>query len=305
MKRNAPAPEGTSVDPPPSLDTLVLQPFKRAITAQVVALFNDQAQGEKPVRRRDEGLFGPNSVAWRVHGDVTSMMVGGISGLLLQMLHPAVLAGVWDHSNFRADMHGRLRRTARFIAITTYGDRVTAETTIARIRGIHAQVSGLLPDGTPYHANDPALLAWVHVTEAMSFLNGWIRYAEPGMSPGDQDRYFGEIAQIGLALGADPVPHDRAKAQSLIKAMRPELRYDRRTRNVARLVLDRRIDNAAAEIAQALTMQASVDLLPDWARTMHGWSTSPWSRPLVRAGTFGMARTLRWAFRQTSYREST
>jgi uncharacterized protein (DUF2236 family) len=30
--------------------------------------------------------------------------------LLLQMLHPAVLAGVWDHSNFRSDMHGRLRR---------------------------------------------------------------------------------------------------------------------------------------------------------------------------------------------------
>jgi uncharacterized protein (DUF2236 family) len=48
------------------------------------------------------------------------MMIGGVSGLLLQMLHPAVLAGVWDHSDFRADMHGRLRRTAKFIAVTTY-----------------------------------------------------------------------------------------------------------------------------------------------------------------------------------------
>ena len=54
---------------------------------------------------------------------MTSMMVGGVAGLLLQMLHPAVLAGVWDHSNFRNDMHGRLRRTARFIALTTYGGR--------------------------------------------------------------------------------------------------------------------------------------------------------------------------------------
>ena len=290
--------------PPPSLDTLVLQPVKRAITAQVVALFNDQARGEKPIVRRDDGLFGPNSVAWRVHGDVTSMMVGGISGLLLQMLHPAVLAGVWDHSNFRADMHGRLRRTARFIAVTTYSDRVAAETTIARIRKVHAQVHGLLLDGTPYQANDPALLAWVHVTEAESFLNAWIRYSEPGMSRRDQDRYFDETAQVGQALGADPVPRNRAEARTLIRAMQPQLQYDRRTRSVARLVLDRRLDNKAAEMLQALTLQAGVDLLPDWARTMHGWPDSPLGRPLIRAGTFGMARTLRWAFKQNSYRPS-
>jgi uncharacterized protein (DUF2236 family) len=93
--------------------------IKHAIATRVSALFNDRARGEAPVKRRPDGLFGPRAVAWRVHGDVTSMMVGGIAALLLQMLHPAVLAGVWDHSNFRTDMHGRLRRTARFIALTT------------------------------------------------------------------------------------------------------------------------------------------------------------------------------------------
>ncbi len=292
-------PSNASSDPL-SLEALVLQPVRRAITSQVVALFNDQARGDKPVVRQDDGLFGPDSVAWRVHGDVASMMVGGISGLLLQMLHPAVLAGVWDHSNFRADMHGRLRRTARFIAVTTYGDRGAAETIIKRIRTIHDHVSGTLPDGTPYYANDPALLAWVHVTEAISFLDAWIRYAQPAMSQDDQDRYFAEVAQVGLALGADPVPRTRAEARELVRVMRPQLRYDRRTRKVARLVLDRRMDNAAAEKLQALTMQAGVDLLPDWAKAMHGWSSSPFSGPLVRAGTFGMAQTLRWAFQQNS-----
>lgn len=281
------------------------QPVRRAITAQVVALFNDQARGETPVARRDDGLFGPGSVAWRVHGDVTSMMVGGISGLLLQMLHPAVLAGVWDHSNFRADMHGRLRRTARFIAVTTYGDRSAAAAAIERVRGIHARVHGHLPDGTPYRADDPSLLAWVHVTEAVSFLNAWIRYAEPGMSRSDQDRYFGELAQIGSALGADPVPRDRAEAGALIQAMRPQLRYDRRTRKVARLVLDRKLDNPAADVLQAVIMQAGVDLMPSWARTKHGWTSPSLGRPLVRAGTFGVARTLRWAFQQNSYRQNT
>jgi uncharacterized protein (DUF2236 family) len=281
--------------PPPQAG--LTRPVKDAIAAQVVALFNDRARGETPVRRRADGLFGPGSVAWRVHGDVTSMMVGGIAGLLLQMLHPAVLAGVWDHSKFRADMQGRLRRTARFIALTTYGGRDEAEAVIARVRGIHGHVRGTLADGTPYAANDPSLLAWVHVTETTSFLNAWRRYAEPSMSAADQDRYFAETAQIGAALGADPVPRNRADTRRMIEAMRPQMRCDGRTREVARLVLTQRPPNRIAEPLQALTLQAGVDLLPDWARQLHGLPSPVLSRPLVRAGTLGIARTLRWAFR--------
>lgn len=274
----------------------IAQPVKQAIAAQVVALFNDRNRGEKPVARRTDGMFGPGAVAWRVHGDVTSMMVGGVAGLLLQMLHPAVLAGVWDHSNFRADMHGRLRRTARFIALTTYGGRAEAEAVIARVRRIHDAVRGTLPDGSPYVANDPALLAWVHVTEATSFLDAWIRYAEPAMPAADQDRYFAEMAQVADALGADPVPRGRAEARRLIEAMRPHMRCDGRTREVARIVLRQRAPSVMAEPLQALTMQAGIDLLPPWARRMHGLPNPALGRPLVRAGTLGIARTLRWAF---------
>jgi uncharacterized protein (DUF2236 family) len=277
--------------------TRLARPIKRAIAAQVVALFNDRSRGEKPVVRRPDGLFGPHSVAWRVHGDVTSMMVGGIAGLLLQMLHPAVLAGVWDHSNFRSDMHGRLRRTARFIALTTYGSQEEAEATIARVRGIHDRVRGTRPDGRAYAANDPALLAWVHVTEASCFLKAWMRYAEPGMSGADQDRYFGEMAQIASALGANPIPRSRSEARALIAAMRNELVCDARTREVARLVLTQPARNRMAEPLQALTLQAGVDLLPDWARGMHRLTSPSLARPLVRVGMFGMAQTLRWAFR--------
>ena len=277
------------------LDALA-RPLKDAITGNVRALFNDRARGEAPVTRRTDGLFGPQAVAWRVHGDVTTMLVGGVSGLLLQMLHPAVLAGVWEHSNFRADMHGRLRRTARFIALTTYGGRDEAEAAIARVRRIHAGVAGALPDGTRYAAGDPRLLAWVHVTETTSFLAAWIRYAEPRMSAGSQDRYFDEMARIGTALGADPVPRNRREAGELIQSMRPELRVDERTREVARLVLDQRAPTPAAEPFQGLVMRAGVDLLPGWARRMHGRDAPPITRPLLRAGTFGLARTLRWAF---------
>ena len=271
--------------------------LKASIRQQVVSLFNDPRRGEAPVMRSPEALFAPSSVVWRVHGDVGTMMVGGIASLMMQMLHPSVLAGVWDHSNFRADMHGRLRRTARFISMTTYGERGAAEKAIATVRRVHDQVTGTLPDGTPYSANDPALLAWVHVTETTSFLDAWIRYGEPLMSRADQDTYFAQMAQIGEALGADPLPRSRAEARRIIQAMRSQLKVDARTREVAALILKGETGPRMAEAPRKLAMQAAIDLLPAWARTMHGFSVSPLERPLVRAGTFGVAQTLRWAFR--------
>ncbi|WP_066798766.1 oxygenase MpaB family protein [Sphingomonas soli] len=272
-------------------------PIKRMLIAQVRKTFNDQARGETPVVRQPDGLFGPQSVCWRVHGDVVTMMVGGVSALLLQMLHPAVLAGVWDHSAFRQDMLGRLRRTARFIAVTGYDSREAAESAIQKVREVHTRVKGVLPDGTPYAADDPRLLAWVHVTEAMCFLDAWIRYAEPRMTMADQDRYFAEFAIIAEKLGADPVPRSRAEAEALICGMRPELRADSRTREVARLVLEQPAPSLAARPAQKMIFQAAVDLLPPWARAMHGLSAPLLTRPMVRTGTAGMAGVFRWAFR--------
>jgi uncharacterized protein (DUF2236 family) len=271
--------------------------LKSALIGQVRAVFNDQARGERPVVRSPDGLFGPQSVVWRVHGDVTTMMVGGVTALLLQMLHPAVLAGVWDHSSFRGDMLGRLRRTARFIAVTGYAAREEAEAAIAKVRDVHTRVRGVLPDGTPYTADDPRLLAWVHVTEAVSFLDAWKRYAEPRMSLADQDRYFAEFAIIAEALGADPIPRSRAEAGALIDAMRDELVADERTREVARLVLSQPAPNLAMKPFQTLAFQAAADLLPDWARRMHGLRSPALAAPAVRIGTRGIAETLRWAFR--------
>jgi uncharacterized protein (DUF2236 family) len=271
--------------------------LKRALIGQVRAVFNDQAKGEKPVVRTPDGLFGPQAAAWRVHGDVITMMAGGVTALLLQMLHPAVLAGVWDHSTFRSDMLGRLRRTARFIAVTGFDTREAAEAAIEKVREVHTRVKGTLPDGTPYSADDPRLLAWVHVTETVSFLGAWIRYAEPGMSLADQDRYFAEFAIIAEALGADPIPRTRAAAEALIEEMRGELFADARTREVARMVLTQPAPNRAVKPIRDMIFAAAVDLLPDWACEMHGLSGPGLTTPAIRAGTRGMAATMRWVFR--------
>jgi uncharacterized protein (DUF2236 family) len=270
--------------------------LRRRVVGDVRALFNDQAKGEQPTPMSDSALFARGSVIWRVHGDVTTMMVGGISALLMQMLHPLALAGVWDHSRFRDDMIGRLRRTARFIAVTTYGDRAEAEKLIGQVRRAHDSVKGARPDGTIYAASDPHLLAWVHVCEAISFLDGWIRYGEPGMSRADQDRYFAESAVVARMLGAGPVPETRAEADAILRSMRHELLVDARTREVCKIILSQRPDDARGAMAQSVITDASVALLPQWARAMHGFRPSPLKAPLVHLGTFGMAQTLRWAF---------
>ena len=276
-------------------------PLRRALVSQVRATFNDQSRGEKPVPASDDALFPRGSVIRRVHGDVTSMMVGGIAALLTQMLHPKALAGVWDHSDVHADMLGRLRRTARFIAVTTFGHRDRAEAAIGRVKAIHEQVSGMLPDGTGYRATDPWLLAWVHVAGAVNFLDGWRRYAEPRMSRRDQDRYFAESGEIARLLAADPVPSTRAEAERLVCRFQAELRADQRTRTFRDLVLKTPSRSFKDAPVQMLLMNAAVDLMPPFAREMHGLSR-PILPPVLRGATYGIASTLRWAFASEHYR---
>lgn len=285
------------------LPSLATRPLQHLLVGRVRAVFNDRARGEQPVIRSGDALYPEHSVIWRVHGDVTTMMVGGVSALLLQMLHPAALAGIWDHSTFREDMLGRLRRTARFIAVTTYADRADALAAIDRVRQVHDRVKGTLPEGTPYSANDPHLLAWVHVTEALCFLDAWIRYGEPGMSRADQDIYFAQFADVARRLGAAPVPESRAEAEALVKQLRPKLRADARTREVARLVLRQKASTPAAVPVQKIIMEAAVDLLPYWARALHSLPSRHLSRPVVRLSTAMVASSLRWAFASDRHSE--
>lgn len=270
---------------------------RSALVKRVQGVFNDRARGEQPVVRSDHALFPPGSPIWRVHGDVTTMMIGGVTALLLQMLHPAALAGVWDHSTFRDDMLGRLRRTARFIAVTTFGERMDAEAAIARVRQMHEHVRGTLGDGTAYAASDPRLLAWVHVCEALGFLDAWLAFGDPGMRLAEQDRYFAQAGVVAAALGADPVPQTRAEAEALVMSFLPELSANARTRDVARMVLTQPSPSLSMAPVQTVLMHAAVDVLPRWAKEMHGLDLLPLSGPLVRTGAFAVAHTLRWAFR--------
>ena len=275
--------------------------LRQQLVQRVRAVFNDPQQGEHSIAMSDDALFAADTPIRMVHADVVAMMVGGIRGLLLQMLHPHALQGVLDHSNFRSDMHGRLRRTARFIAVTTYGHRDEAQAAIERVNRIHTAVQGQLPDGTLYSARDPRTLAWVHLAEATSFLAAYVALVRPAMPHSERDEYFRQFAAVARALGADPVPVTQHEAEQLLTDFRAELRASPQAREIASLVLDQRPVGAPVAVQKALGSEA-VALLPPYARSMLGLDRPGLLALPLRAATRGMGGTLRWAFGQSHRR---
>ncbi|MGO1540476.1 MAG: oxygenase MpaB family protein [Luteimonas sp.] len=235
----------------------------------------------------DPGLFGPDSVTWRIHADFPGMLSGGLCALMLQTLHPRALAGVWDHSNFRDDLVGRLRRTTAFVAGTTYAGRAEAERLIARVVAIHGKVRGTTADGQRYSADDPGLLTWVHVTEAHGFLQGYRRYSPNALPDGAADRYYDEVRRVAEALGARAVPASEAQVRAYLEEMRGELRCDARSREVQSVLSRIRLPVPMAGPSRELFIGAARGLLPEWAPDMLG--LTPGQRLRARAA----ARSLR------------
>ncbi|KJK08637.1 MULTISPECIES: oxygenase MpaB family protein [Pseudomonas] len=278
-----------------------METIRRRIETQVMSLTGlSLGQLDLETPKGDPGLFGPQSISWRVHGDFPSMLVGGISALLLQLLHPLALAGVWDHSNFRQDLLGRLRRTSQFISGTTFGSTRDANWLIEKVRTIHLQVVGNAADGRPYAASDPDLLTWVHVAEVSSFLAAHLRYRDPNLSLAEQDAYYAEIALIAERLGARNVPRSRQQIADYLQAMRPQLHCDQRSHEVVQVLLDAPAPSRLAQPVGSLMLRAGIDLLPDWASDLLELQQSPLQRRLIRLGIHSTAPVLRWAMRDGS-----
>ena len=217
----------------------------------------------------DRGLFGPESIAWKVHADFISMMIGGISSLIMQALHPQALAGVWDHSSFREDLKGRLGRTAFFIAATTYGSQEMALNIIDKVNRIHTKITGLDEFGKPYQASDPHLLAWVHLTETRSFMSAFESHHTELLSLSAKDQYFAEMKGLGERLGAIDLPASYAQTNQAIESYIPELHYGERAKSIIQL-LEYFPSNLAAKPFVKLISRAGFLNLPDWVHPILG-----------------------------------
>ena len=146
------------------------------------------------------------------------VLAGGTCALLMQLAHPAVAAGVDQHSDFRADPFARLRRTLTSSYAVAFGTASDADAAIRRVNAIHAAVRGTVPEsGDAYHATDPALLLWVHATLIDTALRVYDRYVAP-LTPEEQQAYHEEARQVAIRMG---VPEESVPLT--LEAMRAEM----------------------------------------------------------------------------------
>jgi uncharacterized protein (DUF2236 family) len=229
----------------------------------------------------DPGWFGPDSMTWQVHAQLGPMLIGGLSALFLQSLHPLVVQGVADHSNYREDPFGRLQRTADFIASTTYGSHDMASSAVRQVRRIHGHIRGQTADGRPYRATDPALLTYVHVTEVWSFLCSYQRYSQHRLLLSEKNQYLAEMSLVAERLGGRGVPSSTEEVREYLRRIRPELERGVECKSVVRFLMHKHRPSSFERFAQATLTEAAIDLLPRFAREMLGFYRLPGYGSLV------------------------
>jgi uncharacterized protein (DUF2236 family) len=219
----------------------------------------------------EPAMLPPDSVSWRVFGNPVTMYIGGIAAVLLELGEPRVRHGVWDHSSFRRDPAGRLRRTGMAAMITVYGARSQFEALAARVRRMHARVQGETDDGRAYAANDPELLLWVQATASWAFLEAYRRYAAP-LGQGERDLYYAE-AKPGAALyGVEAPPANEAEMQALMARMQPQLEPSPVLDELIAILRTADILPRPLRPLQRIGVRAAIDLLPPAIRNRLGLS---------------------------------
>ena len=213
----------------------------------------------------------------------------------MQLAHPLVAAGVAEHSSFRAAPRvavARLHHTIRAMLALTFGDEREHAAAIAGIRDIHRRVhgqlpvaTGIFPAGTPYSAEDPALVLWVHATLLESIPLVYERLVAP-LTASERDAYCAEAAAVAVELGAidETVPRSWKATTEYLGAMYSSgaIAVSNQAREVARAVLSPglRVVSPLSTLNQLVT----AGLMPEWLRQQY---ELPWTRR--NETTFGRA----------------
>ena len=220
-------------------------------------------------RQGDAGWFGPGSVTWRVHADI-SMLVAGVAAFALQSLHPRALAGVVDHSSFGDDFFGRTKRTGAYILAVTYGTSAEATKAVRTVQKIHQRVVGVTPDGRPYQASEPELLHWVHVTQYAATAAAHQRFAAHPLGHAELDFYIAEVARVGEALDVPRPPRTWAELDAALQHHRPHLAVGEQAREALRFLADPPGLALALRPAWRLLYAGAMASLPPFARRLIG-----------------------------------
>jgi uncharacterized protein (DUF2236 family) len=243
-----------------------------------------------------EGTFTPESVTWRVHAD-PSMLIGGMRALLVQALHPLAMAGVEQHSDYRADPWGRLQRTVEYVLTTTYGTEEEARQAGLVVQAVHKRVRGTDPvTNKTYSAEDPDLLVWVHAVEVHSFLMAYRRYGSGPCTDDDADRYLAEQVGSATLVGLDPalVPGSVADLRDYFETVDDELRPSPYSKDAAKVVLNPPLPLPLAFLKPIAWVPgaAAAGLMPRRLRAMHGIPWVPPADAAVRVAATALTRAM-------------
>lgn len=239
----------------------------------------------------EAALAPPDSVSWRVFGNPVALVPGGIAAVLLELAEPRVASGVWNHTTFRTDPLGRMRRTGLAAMITVYGARGGAERMIAGVRRMHERVRGVTPEGVPYRADDPELLLWVHATALYGFLSAYRALVAP-LAEADCDRFVAEGREAAGLYGVEDPPSTLADIRAVFDAFRPRLRPSAILEEFAGIIRRLPLLPRPFWFLNALLLHAAVALLPLDLREAAGL---PFRRAASAAGLFVMRRLARLA----------
>lgn len=249
----------------------------------------------------DPGLVGgPDSLSWEIHGDFASVAAAGSAAIIMEVLHPSVMAGVFQQSTYATEPLKRARNTLGFVLRTTFGSTEAATALIDHVKHIHTFVEGERPDGVPYRALDPELIAWVHTCIPWAIMEAFHRYRRP-LSTAERDRYLAEQAPVGRMSGADWVPESMAELDDYVERMRPRLGVNEQTREfIAFLAGDSDGEFAVGsrkQLENRLNLAASMSLMPKWARHLTGtYLPASVQRLYLEPSVRLQSRLIRWAY---------
>jgi uncharacterized protein (DUF2236 family) len=156
------------------------------------------------------GIFGPESVCWRLDREA-AVFLGAGRALLLQLAHPWVAAAIIEHSRTLSDPIGRFQRTFNITLSMMFGTTSQALQAARRLHRRHAGVRGNLTEGSgaytagsAYLANDVGALRWVWATLVETALLAYELIAPP-LSAEERERYYAESRLFAALFG---IPQD-------------------------------------------------------------------------------------------------
>jgi uncharacterized protein (DUF2236 family) len=254
----------------------------------------------------DPGLVGPGSMSWEINGDIASVVLGGIGAIVMEILHPSVMAGVQDLSSYAEDPYRRGRTTFGYVVTTTFANTTAATRLVNAVKRAHGTVNGTRPDGVPYRALDPELIGWVHTCIPWAVMTAYHRYHRP-LSEDERDRYLREQAVIGRMGGAEDIPETYAELREYVEEMRPKLSVNAQTLAFFEFLMTMpfgvRAPGPLSRPAHRFQLEAGMGLMPSWARRMTGFDTPALARRTLHEPSLAAyARLLRWAFGTPTYR---